>query len=161
MASTWRKLERRQLYLGLLSGSLFFQSPRTRLVKHWAQLTKKRLLPVRDQKSRFAFHFERNPDLQVSFQVCITRSAVTSMQKISLMEGMSRKYLFLQYRCREILLEELEEALKEERLERGIVLFTSHSTWSKGRDTGTFIKKLPRCSTLRLLITYSDSPHIS
>ena len=41
---------------------------------------------------------------------------------------------------REILLEELEEALKEERLERGIVLFISHSTWSKGRDTGTFIK---------------------
>lgn len=56
------------------------------------------------------------------------------------MEGMSRKYLFLQYRCREILLEELEEALKEERLERGIVLFISHSTWSQGRDTGTFIK---------------------
>ena len=62
------------------------------------------------------------------------------MQKISLMEGMSRKYLFLKYRCREILLEELEEALKEERLARGIVLFISHSTWSMGRHPDTFIK---------------------
>lgn len=40
----------------------------------------------------------------------------------------------------EILLEELEEALKEERLERGIVLFISHSTWSMGRHPDTFIK---------------------
>jgi len=58
-------------------------------------LQKKRLFPIRDHKSRFAFHFERNPNLKVSFQVCITRSSVTSMEKISLMEGMSRKYLFL------------------------------------------------------------------
>ena len=59
------------------------------------QLTGKRLLPVWGNKSRFVFLFERKQNLQVSFQVCVTRSAVTCMENISLMEGMSRKYIFI------------------------------------------------------------------
>ena len=51
------------------------------------QLTGKRLLPVRGNKSRFVFLFERKQNLQVSFQVCVTRSAVTCMENISLING--------------------------------------------------------------------------